>query len=257
MENLPFKTAPNFPEYPELAHGFFGRSGGVSTGIYAGLNVGIGSGDDRAAVAENRRRVRDAMGADAMVSPYQVHGADVVQVKSAWGDDNRPSCDGLVTDQPGIALCILTADCVPVLFADIRLQVIGAAHAGWKGAISGVCEATLDAMAAFGSRPRDIICATGPAIQQDSYEVGPEFVERFLTDDPGNRTFFRPGEGDRQHFDLPGYVHRRLAQARVGKIERIRDDTCADESYYSNRRRTRLGEPDYGRNASVIVHSPN
>jgi len=252
----PFITATRLGETGRVRHGFFSREGGVSRGIYASLNAGIGSGDDPAAVTENRARICSALGAGSMVSPYQVHGASAVEVRASWPDDARPECDALVTVMPCIALCILSADCVPVLFADTRLPVIGAAHAGWKGALAGVCEATLEAMAAHGSRPGDIVCAIGPAIQQASYEVGPEFAQRFLADDPKSRTFFRPGSGDRQHFDLTGYVHQRLERAGVGHIERLDINTCTTEAYFSNRRRTHRGEPDYGRNASVIVLSP-
>lgn len=239
----------------DVSHGFFGRAGGVSTGLFESLNVGIGSKDDPKTISMNRDRVRTALEVHSMVSAYQVHSADVITVSDPWADDQRPLGDAMVTDRPGIGLCILTADCVPVLFADIRLSVIGAAHAGWKGALGGVCEATLEAMAALGSRPRDVVCAIGPAIQQASYEVGPEFADRFLAHDPDNRIFFRPGAGDRLHFDLTGYVHRRLARAGVGQIERQGHDTCADERYFSHRRRTHRGEPDYGRNASVIAIS--
>lgn len=255
MTRPPFYQTPFLAEMDDVSHGFFGRQGGVSTGLFESLNVGIGSEDDPAAISINRETVRTTLGLPAMVSAYQVHSADVITVTEPWPDDQRPRGDAMVTDRPGIGLCILTADCVPVLFADIRLSVIGAVHAGWKGAIGGVCEATLEAMAAFGSRPRDIICSIGPAIQQPSYEVGPEFADRFIADDPDNRTFFRPGAGDRLHFDLTGYVHRRLARAGIGQIEHLSHDTCADERYFSNRRRTHRGEADYGRNASVIAIS--
>ncbi len=255
MDHPPFETLPGLAGLTSIRHGFFSAAGGVSTGIYSGLNVGVGSRDDPAAVAENRRRVCQAISASEMVSSYQVHGRAVARVTQAWPDNARPKADAMVTDRLGIALCILTADCVPVLFADRRRGVIGAAHAGWKGALAGVCEATLEAMAGLGSRPGDVMAAIGPAIQQSSYEVGPDLAETFLADDPGNRAFFSQGKGDRLQFDLTGYVHRRLARAGLGHIEQVRADTCASEDYFSNRRRTRRGEPDYGRNASVIAIS--
>ncbi|MEM9740591.1 MAG: peptidoglycan editing factor PgeF [Pseudomonadota bacterium] len=256
MDAPPFIRAAQFSTLPRVRHGFFGRRGGVSDGIFESLNVGIGSGDHPASIRQNRIRVRSALDATAMVSPYQVHGAKAVRVTGPWPDDQRPQCDGLVTDQPNIGLCILTADCAPVLFADARNAIIGAAHAGWKGAIAGVCEATLDAMVKLGSRPSDITCVIGPAIQQPSYEVGPEFLDRFVVDDADNGMFFTPGQGDRVHFDLTRYIHHRLDRAHVGQIERVESDTYSDETYFSNRRRTRRGELDYGRNASVITLSP-
>jgi len=255
MDHPPFETLPGLAGLAGIRHGFFGAAGGVSTGLYASLNVGVGSRDDPAAVAENRRRVCRALGAPEMVSAYQVHGRTVVRVTEAWPDAARPEADAMVTARPGIALCILTADCVPVLFADRRRAVVGAAHAGWKGALAGVCEATLEAMVELGARPGDMVAAIGPAIQQASYEVGPDLAGTFLADDPGNRAFFSPGQGDRLQFDLTGYVHRRLARAGIGQIEQVRADTCASEDYFSNRRRTHRGEPDYGRNASVIAIS--
>lgn len=256
MQTPPYLPAWNDDSLDRIAHGFFGRAGGVSTGLYDSLNVGVGSGDDPAAVTENRRRVRAAMGACAMVSAYQVHGAQVAFVTEPWDDKARPECDGLVTDRPGIALCILTADCVPVLFADDRNGIIGAAHAGWKGALAGVCEATLAAMVELGSHPRDIVAAIGPAIQQLSYEVGPDLRDSFLEESETNGLSFAKGRADRWQFDLTGYVKRKLQLCGLGRIEVSDIDTCADQAWFSNRRRTHRGEPDYGRNASVILLSP-
>ncbi|MEO0466743.1 MAG: peptidoglycan editing factor PgeF [Pseudomonadota bacterium] len=253
MTRPPSITVNELNALPAISHGFFGRAGGISTGLYKSLNAAPQSHDAVESVRENRQRVADAIGAVAMVSANQVHGTNVVTVVAPWTEDHQPNGDGLVTDQPGIALCILTADCVPVLFADETKPIVGAAHAGWKGALGGVCEATLAAMVALGSRPEDIIAATGPSIQHESYEVGPEFAARFLADDPENDMYFRPGKADRLHFDLTRYIHRRLRRTGIGHVARIYHDTFSGEMYFSNRRRTHHGEPDYGRNASVIT----
>ncbi|MCI4646165.1 MAG: peptidoglycan editing factor PgeF [Hyphomonadaceae bacterium] len=250
MSPPPFQTAAILQGQPGLAHGFFGRAGGVSTGIYASLNVGIGSGDDAGLVEENRGRVRGALGLASMVSCYQVHRRDVVEVTAPWA--KRPEADAMVTCAPGIGLCILTADCVPVLFADIEAGVIGAAHAGWKGALAGVCASTVSAMEDLGARADRIKAAIGPAIQQTSYEVGPEFRARFLAENPGNSAWFVPGTGDRWQFDLTGYVRAQLVDLGLAQVACLPHDTCADPAWFSNRRRTHAGEPDYGRNASVI-----
>ncbi|MEM1105576.1 MAG: peptidoglycan editing factor PgeF [Pseudomonadota bacterium] len=238
-----------------LTHGFFGRLGGVSTPPFEALNAGPLSGDTPADVAENRRRIRTALGVQAMVSLRQVHGRRVVDVKSPWPDGALPEGDALVTDRSDVALCILTADCAPVLFADIRLPVIAAAHAGWRGALAGVCEATLERMAAYGSRPRDVVAVIGPAIAQASYEVGPDLRAAALSADPTAGTYFAEGRGDRLQFDLPGYVHHRLGMAGVGWIEHVGGDTYASDGLFSYRRATHAGAAHYGRNASVIAHS--
>ena len=184
MTTPPFQSAPGLQRLPGIAAGFFGREGGVSEGIYASLNVGIGSGDAPAAIDENRMRVRSALGLSEMVSCYQVHGARVVEVTEAW--QARPEADAMVTRVPGMALCILTADCVPILLADREAGIVGAAHAGWKGALAGVAEATVEAMERIGASATRIHAAIGPAIQQPSYEVGPEFRDRFVSDAPQN-----------------------------------------------------------------------
>ncbi len=252
MTPPPFVTAPNLAGLPGIRHGFFGREGGVSSGLYSSLNVGVGSGDAPEDVAANRDRVRQVMSAEALLSCYQVHSADVIHVTEAWED--RPKGDAMVTTVPGLALCILTADCTPVLFADPETGIAGAAHAGWKGAIGGVLEATVSAMTALGAEAGRIVAAIGPTIQQASYEVGPEFRETFLATSPGSESLFRPGRGDRFHFDLPAYCARRLSAAGVGTIHDMGLDTCAlEEGYFSNRRRNQRGEADYGRNASVIM----
>ena len=248
----PHVEAPNLSPLPGIRHGFFGRQGGVSTGIYTSLNVGIGSDDAPENIAANRERVRVAMQADALLSCYQIHSADVVHVTEAW--DARPKADAMVTTQKGMGLCILTADCTPVLFADIEAGIIGAAHAGWKGAIGGVLDATVAAMTDLGAKADRITAAIGPTIQQASYEVGPEFRETFLAQSPESAALFVQGNSDRYHFDLPGYCHQRLKKLGLQDIHNTGLDTCAlEDSYFSNRRRNHRGEPDYGRNASVIL----
>lgn len=240
---------------PAIDHGFFGREGGASQGLYASLNTGLGSKDDPAAVRENRRRIAQALGVspDHLLTNYQVHSARAVIVRSGSGD-RASQADGLVTDEPGLALAALAADCAPVLLADTSAGVIGAAHAGWKGALLGVLEATVEAMETLGANRCDIRAAIGPCIGQTSYEVGPEFVTRFESDDPTSTAFFRPGQGDRAHFDLEGYCASRLARAGLARVECLGRDTCAlHEAYFSNRRAFKAGDGDFGRNMSAIV----
>ena len=236
-------------------HGFLGREGGVSSGILGGLNVGLGSGDDRAAIAENRRRAVDAVlpGA-ALVTLHQVHSAEAIAVTAPFPDDARPHADALVTDRPGLLLGILTADCAPILFADREAGVIGAAHAGWKGAIGGVTDATIAAMERLGADRRRIAAAIGPCIARASYEVDDGFFRRFAEQDPENERFFSAGaRADRHQFDLEAYVAARLAVAGIGRIELLGRDTYADaRRFYSFRRATHRGEPDYGRQISLI-----
>ena len=238
-----------------VPHGFLGREGGVSTGMLSGLNVGLGSGDDRAAIAENRRRAVDAVlpGA-ALVTLHQVHSAEAIAVTAPFPDDARPHADALVTDRPGLLLGILTADCAPILFADREAGVIGAAHAGWKGAIGGVTDATIAAMERLGADRKRIAAAIGPCIARASYEVDDGFFRRFVEQDPENERFFSAGaRADRHQFDLEAYVAARLAVAGVGRIELLGRDTYADERrFYSFRRATHRGEPDYGRQISLI-----
>ncbi|MEL6825401.1 MAG: peptidoglycan editing factor PgeF [Pseudomonadota bacterium] len=239
---------------PGIKHGFFGRKGGVSTGLYESLNIGQGSDDDVQAIRDNRAHIRDAMGADKLLSCFQVHSAKVVEVTEPW--HTRPQADGMVTKVPGLALCILSADCVPVLFADAEAKVIGAAHAGWKGAMAGVCEATLTAMESLGADRSRIHAAIGPAIQQASYEVGPEFRDTFVGEQEWTDRLFKAGREDRSHFDLIGYVQAVLKREGISAIDNIGHDTCAmEEDYFSNRRRNHRGEADYGRNGSVIMLS--
>lgn len=239
-----------------VAHGFFGRQGGVSEGLYASLNTGFGSDDRAEAVGENRRRIAAALDVapENLITAHQIHSADVVVVDAP--PTNPPHGDALVTRTPGLLLGVLAADCGPVLLADAQAGVIGAAHAGWKGALAGVTDAAIAAMTELGARPAAITAAIGPCISQAEYEVGPEFIARFCEADPNNARFFHHGRGDRSHFDLKGYLAARLMAAGVTRIDVLGDCTCAqDTAYFSNRRRTRRGEPDYGRNLSVIALS--
>jgi YfiH family protein len=234
-------------------HGFFTRKGGASSGIFAGLNCGTGSSDQAEIVAINRARVADAMGlgVEALVSVHQVHSPDVVTVTAPLAD--RPRADAMVTATPGLALAVLTADCQPVLFADAKAGVIGAAHAGWKGARDGVMEATLDAMEALGARRGDITAVIGPCISQTAYEVGQEFFDSFTDEAPEAQRFFVNGNGDRYLFDLPSYGLWRLREAGVGHADWTRHCTYRDPArFYSYRRTTHAGEADYGRQISVI-----
>ena len=237
-----------------VPHGFAGRHGGVSTGDVASLNCGLGSGDDPALVTENRRRAADAVlpGA-AMVGLYQVHGRECARALTAWADEDRPQADALVTERPDIILSILTADCVPVLFADAEAGVIGAAHAGWKGAFAGVTDSTIDAMLGLGAHRHRIAGAIGPAIARASYEVDRPVLETVLAADPENERFFIDGRADHWQFDVPGYVAHRLAAYGIGRVEMLDLDTYANpDDFYSYRRATHLGEPNYGRQISMI-----
>jgi YfiH family protein len=239
-----------------VAHGFLGRRGGVSEGVCAGLNVGLGSADDRAAIAENRRRAIAAVAPGArLVTVYQIHSAEVVRAEAPWPDDARPRADAMVTDRPGLALGILTADCAPVLLADTQAGVIGAAHAGWKGAIAGIVEATVAAMERLGAERSRIAAAVGPCIARKSYEVDEGFFRRFAEADPENERFFAAGERERHHqFDLEGFVLSRLAAAGLGRIEALGEDTYSQpDLFFSFRRATHRGEADYGRQLSLIA----
>lgn len=237
-----------------LRHGFFTRRGGASSGIFAGLNCGRGSSDQSEAVAINRARVAHAMDVaeEALVGVHQVHSATVVRVVPGGGY-GAEQADAMVTDAPGLALSVLTADCQPVLLADRAAGVIGAAHAGWRGARDGVLEATLEAMEALGADRGGTAAVIGPSISQRAYEVGPEFFEGFLDDDPENARFFAQGEGDRMLFDLPAYGLHRLRMAGIGHAEWTRHCTYTDaERFYSYRRSVHRGEADYGRLIAAI-----
>ena len=236
-----------------LRHGFFTRRGGASSGVFAGLNCGQGSSDQSEVVRINRHRVAEAVGVapDALITAHQVHSADVAVIDAP--PKTRPQADAMATATPGLALAVLTADCAPVLFADHESGVIGAAHAGWRGARDGVLEATIDAMEGLGAARGDIHAVIGPTISQPAYEVGPEFLEEFLADDPDNHRFFVGGAKGRYHFDLPVYGLHRMRAAGIGVAEWTRHCTYSDPGrFFSYRRATHAGEADYGRLISVI-----
>ena len=237
-----------------VPHGFLGRRGGTSTGLVAGLNAGLGAGDDDAAVQANRRLACDAVLPGArLATVYQVHSADCVTVTEPWPEIARPHADALVTNQPGLLLGIVTADCAPVLLADRAAGVIGAAHAGWKGALGGVTDATIAAMEALGANRANIAAAVGPCIAQANYEVDQGFIDRFCADDPANARFFAAGRAGHGQFDLEDYVAAWLETAGIGAVERLRFDTYPDAAqFYSYRRATHLGEPTCGRQISLI-----
>lgn len=236
-----------------VPHGFLGRRGGVSSGIYAGLNVGLGSDDDRDAIHENRRRAVEAVKPGAkLATVHQVHSAIAV-VADAFADDARPQADGLVTDRADLLLGVLAADCVPILFADVEAGVVGAAHSGWKGAIGGVSLATIEAMERLGADRSRIAAAVGPCIGRASYEVDDTFLARFVADDPANERFFLAGRSGHHQFDIEAYVVARLAAAGVRRIEALGLDTYpAEDRFFSYRRATHRGEPGYGRQISLI-----
>ena len=256
MSEVVALTSPLLTQVAGVRHAFFTRRGGVSTGVYESLNLGRGSKDDPAAVAENRRRAAQHLGVetDALLACFQIHSARVHVAEGSWGH-SRPEGDGVVTRTPGLACGALAADCAPVLMADARAGVVGAAHAGWKGALGGVVQAAVDAMVDIGAAPERICAAVGPCIGPASYEVGADFLERFQSEAPGSGRFFRAGAAaDRRLFDLPGFVLERLAQAGVTRAEWVGRDTCAEEAlFFSNRRAFKRGEPDYGRLLSAIV----
>lgn len=240
-----------------IRHGFFTREGGHSRGIFASLNCGMGSGDDKDIVLRNRKEVAAAIGVTEprLISPYQVHSADVITVAKPWGPDDRPKADALVTRTIGLAIGVLTADCGPILLADNHAGVIGAAHAGWKGALAGVTGATLDAMEKLGAKRSRITAVIGPMISKAAYEVGPEFPGHFLAEDEANCRFFAPSRRPRHSmFDLAGYIEARLIREGAGRVVNINLCTFKDESrFFSYRRATHLGEKDYGRLMSVIA----
>ena len=237
-----------------VPHGFLGRRGGVSRGEMWGLNVGYGSGDDPDLIAENRVRAVGAILPDAQLATvHQVHSPTVVHVEKPWPQDQRPHADAMVTDRPGLLLGVLTADCAPVLFSDPEAGIVGAAHAGWRGAVGGVTSATIEAMERLGARRERIAAVVGPCIAQPSYEVDEAFRARFEDEDSSNDRFFVPGPAGKPHFDLAGYVFHRLKSAGVGRSEALGLDTYSDaERFYSYRRSTHLGEPSYGRQISMI-----
>ncbi len=242
---------------PGVRHAFFTRHGGVSEGVYASLNGGVGSRDAPAAVAENRRRMAEALGVDPgrFCVPFQVHSAEALRIDGPFGPGEGPRVDGLVTGASGLGLGVTGADCGMVLLADPDARVVGAVHAGWKGALTGALEATVRAMEDAGARRAAITAVLGPAIAQASYEVGPDFKVRFTEADPASAAFFRTGRrAGHALFDLPGFIVMRLMRARVGRVENLALDTYADEArFFSYRRATHRGEPDYGRLVAAIA----
>jgi YfiH family protein len=242
---------------PGVRHAFFTREGGVSQGVYGSLNGGVGSKDDPARVAENRARMAARVGvaAERLLVPFQIHSADAMTVSQPWAPDARPRCDGLVTSEPGLALGVTGADCGMLLFADARAGVVGACHAGWKGAFTGMIEATVVAMEAQGAHRADVHVALGPAIGPESYEVGPEFSERFLEADPDYARFFAPSSRPgHSMFDLQGFIAMRVSRLDVASFEALGVDTYADETRcFSYRRSVHRREPDYGRLVSAIA----
>jgi YfiH family protein len=242
-----------------IRHAFFTREGGVSGGIYASLNSGIGSNDDAAAVTENRARMAKALGVDAerLLTAFQIHSPNVVVVEEPWTVENRPRADAIVTRTPGLAIGVSTADCGPLLFADPKARVIGAAHAGWRGAFTGVIEGTIAAMEALGADRSRMTVALGPLIRQRNYEVSQSFVDEFVRTDESYARFFGPAaRPGRAMFDLPGFIASRIAQTGIGQFEDIGLCTYADpDRFYSYRRSTHRSEPDYGRHVNAIVLS--
>ena len=249
-------TSPLLSAIPGLRHRFFTRDGGVSTGIYRGLNGGIGSQDDPAHVQENRRRMAEAVGVTPLhfLTAFQIHSPDVAIAEGPWPADQRPKVDAMVTRVPGLALGVTTADCGPVLFADPKARVIGAAHAGWKGAFTGVLEAAIHAMEGLGADRADMVVAIGPLIRQRSYEVGAEFVARFTDTDPAFDRFFAPSTRDgHAMFDLAGFIRMRLENAGITRIDDLAIDTYPNEDLFSYRRSVHRKEGDYGRQIHAIV----
>lgn len=239
----------------QLPHGFLGRRGGISVGECAGLNVGFGSNDDREAIDGNRRLAVAALLPEAeLATVHQVHSPEVVVADRAWPQEARPRADGMVTDTPNLLLGILTADCAPVLFADHHAVVVGAAHAGWRGALAGVTDATIEAMEELGARRENIHAAIGPCIAQLNYEVDEGFRGRFMESEPDNARFFITRPAGKPHFDLEAYIVHRLIAAGIGEVEALNLDTCADsDRFFSFRRATHRGEADYGRQLSAIA----
>jgi|TARA_R110002096_G_scaffold93068_4_gene210013 hypothetical protein len=243
--------------FPNITHGFFTREGGISSGIYEGRNCGLGSDDLRSKVIENRGRTADDLGVprDHLLTVYQVHSPNVIVADKPWAADAAPEGDALVTATRGLALGILTADCTPILFADPEAGVIGAAHAGWKGAIGGVLEATIDAMTSLGAKRAQISCSVGPTISQANYEVGPEFQKQFVAEAPDNNIYFIPSARENHfQFDLSRFVADRLDRLGINSIDNINLCTYADATrFFSYRRTTHAGESDYGRQISSIA----
>jgi polyphenol oxidase len=249
-------ASPLLSAIPGLRHAFFTREGGVSGGLYGSLNGGLGSNDDPAKVAENRRRMAEQMGVATshFVSPWQIHSPDAVVASAPWDVASRPRADAIVTRTEGLAIGVTAADCGPILLVDPHARVIGAAHAGWKGALTGILESAVDSMEKLGAERTGIVAAIGPLIRQHSYEVGGEFVERFIEADADNSLFFIPSaRAGHAMFDLAGFIRMRLENAGVLMIDDIGVDTYADERFYSYRRSVHRSEPDYGRHVHAIA----
>ena len=256
MSPAQFLTAESL-RIPGVAHGFFTRLGGISQGVYASLNGGVGSRDAPEAVTENRARIAAALGAglERIAVPFQIHSPDAVAITELWPPSARPQCDALVTATAGLPLGVTGADCGMILFADQGERVIGAAHAGWKGALAGVVEATVAAMEKLGAKRDNVVAALGPCIGHRSYEVGPEFVAAFAAAGDDTARYFAPSRrAGHSMFNLNAYIAERAARAGIGRFEDLRLDTYADERrFFSYRRATHRKEPDYGRLMSVIV----
>jgi len=250
--------AKNLAALAGIRHAFFTREGGVSEGLYASLNAGVGSHDDPAKVAENRARMAKAVGVtpERFLTAYQIHSPDVVVAETAWSPANRPRADAIVTRVPGLAIGVSTADCGPVLFADPQARVVGAAHAGWRGALSGVLESTIAAMERLGAQRARLVAAIGPMISQENYEVGDDLLQQFTRADPAYAHLFVPGRPGHAQFDLPGFIAVRLAQSGIMRIEKLGLCTYADpQLFYSFRRASHRGELDYGRHVNAIALS--
>jgi polyphenol oxidase len=249
-------SSPLLSAIPGLRHAFFTRDGGVSDGFYASLNGGLGSNDDPANIRENRRRMADAMGIapEQFLNVHQIHSPDAIVATGPWESPSRPKADAIVTRIDGLAIGVTTADCGPILFVDPSARVIGAAHAGWKGALTGIVESTVEAMEKLGAERGGIVAAIGPLIRQPSYEVGSEFIERFLDTDADNAMFFIPANRNgHAMFDLAGFIRMRLENAGVLMIDDLGVDTYSDERCFSYRRSVHRKEPDYGRHVHAIV----
>jgi purine-nucleoside/S-methyl-5'-thioadenosine phosphorylase / adenosine deaminase len=256
MPNVPVKLAEIFDGLSNINHGFFGRAGGVSTGKYASLNTGSGSDDNSEHVEENRARVAKSLGTNSaqLLSNHQIHSTHVVVAKSAWGKNERPKADAIVTNIPGLALSALSADCAPILFADSKAGVIGAAHAGWRGALEGVTDETIKAMVGLGAQRKNIVAAVGPCIGPQHFEVGPEFVDAFIFENPDSAELFRKGGGDRSYFDIKTYLVRKLLAVGLGQAVALPSCTYAqNDDYFSYRYNCHNNISDYGRNISVIM----
>jgi purine-nucleoside/S-methyl-5'-thioadenosine phosphorylase / adenosine deaminase len=249
--------AQEFSQMTGIRHGFFDRQGGASQGLYACLNCGLGSDDDRDTVLNNRATVAShlKLAPPQLITAYQHHSADVVTVTKPWDITDAPMADGMVTNIEHIGLGLLTADCAPVLFADPHAHVIGAAHAGWRGAVAGICDNTITAMENLGAQRASIVAVIGPTISQSAYEVGPEFIENFLEQNPAHEQFFTPSSRDKHFmFDLPGYLIQRLKRADIASVSSVGNCTyTAEDKFFSYRRATHKSEKDYGRQISVIT----